>query len=54
MIVSLPHSHSTESRELIALEQPLNAEPVFVVLRYKHQRMSIITNALTYTWKTKQ
>ncbi len=35
------------------LINPLNAEPVFVVFRYKHQCMSIITIALIYTWKVK-
>ncbi len=35
------------------LFNPLNTEPVFVVLRYMHQRMSITTNAVTYAWKPK-
>ncbi len=36
----------------LILLSPLNAEPVLVLWRCKHHHMSIITNALTYTWET--
>ncbi len=44
-------THKLASWPNVLLINALNAVPVFEI--YKHQRMSIITNALTYTWKTK-